>query len=106
MSQVNITVEIAGSIFPIKANAEDEQSIKEAVNLINNKLAELERNYAVKDKKDLLAMTLLQLVAQLYKQAGSAEKEVSQLKKLFTEVEDMLQQHFENLKGINEEEEL
>lgn len=104
MSQVNINVEIAGSIFPIKANAEDEQGIKEAVNLINNKIVELERNYAVKDKKDLLAMTLLQLVAQLYKQAGSAEKEVSQLKKLFTEVDEMLQQHFQNLKSINEEE--
>lgn len=104
MSQVNINVEIAGSIFPIKANAEDEQGIKKAVNLINNKIVELERNYAVKDKKDLLAMTLLQLVAQLYKQAGSAEKEVSQLKKLFTEVDEMLQQHFQNLKSINEEE--
>src|SRR6218665_3638401 len=99
MSEVNINVEIAGSLFPIRANAADEQSIKEAVNLINNKIAELERNYAVKDKKDLLAMTLLQLVAQLYKQAGSAEKELSHLKKLFSEVEEMLQQHFENLKS-------
>ena len=103
MSEVNIKVEIAGSIFPIKANAEDEQNIKEAVSLINNKIAEFERNYAVKDKKDVLAMVMLQLVSQLYKQTDSAEKELSHLKKLFADVEEMLKDHLQNTKSINEE---
>jgi cell division protein ZapA (FtsZ GTPase activity inhibitor) len=62
MSEVSIKVEIAGSVFPLKVNAEDEQNIKEAVNLINTKIAEFERNYAIKDKKDVLGMVMLQLV--------------------------------------------
>ena len=103
MSEVNIKVEIAGSIFPLKVNAEDEQNIKEAVDLINNKIAELEKNYAVRDKKDVLAMVMLQLVAQLYKQANTAERELSHLKELFADVEEMLKQHFQNIKTINEE---
>jgi cell division protein ZapA (FtsZ GTPase activity inhibitor) len=103
MSEVNIKVEIAGSVFPLKVDAEDEQNIKEAVNLINNKIAEFERKYAIRDKKDVLGMVMLQLVSQLYKQASTAEKELSHLKQLFSDVEDMLKEHIRNADTINEE---
>jgi cell division protein ZapA (FtsZ GTPase activity inhibitor) len=103
MSEVNIKVEIAGSVFPLKVNAEDEQNIKEAVDLINNKIAEFEKNYAIKDKKDVLGMVMLQLVSQLYKQASTAEKELSHLKLLFTDVEEMLKEHQQDINTINEE---
>ena len=102
MSEVSIKVEIAGSVFPLKINAHDEQNIKEAVNLINTKIAEFERNYAIKDKKDVLGMVMLQLVSQLYKQAHSAEKELSDLKNLFADVEEMLKIHLQNVNNINE----
>ena len=52
MDEVNIKVEIAGSIIPLKVNAIDETNITEAVNLINTKIAEFEKTYAIKDKKD------------------------------------------------------
>jgi len=103
MSEINIKVEIAGSVFPIKVNAEDEENIKEAVNLINTKIAEFEKNYAIKDKKDVLGMVTLQLVSQLYKQSSAAERELSDLKKLFTDVEAMLKIHYQNIKTINEQ---
>ncbi|MES2678889.1 MAG: cell division protein ZapA [Bacteroidota bacterium] len=103
MSEINIKVEIAGSVFPLKVDAEDEENIKEAVNLINTKIAEFEKNYAIKDKKDVLGMVMLQLVSQLYKQANTAEKELSNLKKLFTDVEEMLKIHLQNINSINEQ---
>jgi cell division protein ZapA (FtsZ GTPase activity inhibitor) len=103
MSEVNIKVEIAGSVFPIKVNSDDERNIKEAVDLINTKIAEFEKNYAIKDKKDVLGMVMLQLVSQLYKQANNAEKELSHLKLLFADVEEMLKEHQQNIKTINEE---
>ncbi len=102
MSEINIKVEVAGSIIPLKVNTDDEQNIKEAVELINNKIAEFEKNYAIKDKKDVLSMVMLQLVAQLYKQANTAEKELSHLKQLFADVEVMLKEHFQNINSINE----
>lgn len=102
MSEVNIKVEIAGSIFPLKIDADDEQSIREAVNMINKKLYEFEKAYAVKDKKDVLAMVMLQLVSQLYKQANSAEKELSHLKQLFADVEEMLKMHVQNINNTAE----
>ena len=102
MSEVNIKVEIAGSIFPLTVNAVDEENIKEAVNLINTKIVEFERTYSIKDKKDVLTMVMLQLVSQLYKQANTAEKELSNLKQLFAGVEEMLQQHVQNINKITE----
>lgn len=102
MSEVNIKVEIAGSVFPLKVNANDEQNIKEAVNLINTKIAEFEKNYAVKDRKDVLTMVMLQLVAEQYKKANTAEEELSNLKQLFSSVEHMLRQHMQSIKNINE----
>lgn len=103
MSEVNIKVEVAGSVYPLKVNAEDEQNIKEAVDLINNKIAEFEKNYAIKDKKDVMGMVMLQLVAQLYKQANTAERELSHLKLLFADVEVMLKEHQQNVNTIKEE---
>lgn len=102
MSEINIKVEVAGSIFPLRVSAEDEQNIKEAVELINNKIAEFEKAYAIRDKKEVLSMVLLQLVAQLYKQANTAERELSHLKQLFAEVEVMLKEHTRNINNINE----
>lgn len=103
MSEVNIKVEIAGSFYPLKVNADDEQNIKEVVSLINTKIAEFEKTYAVRDKKDVLSMVMLQLVAQLYKKANSAEAELSNLKTLFTDVEEMLKQHNQNIENFSEE---
>jgi len=103
MSEVTIKVEVAGSVFPLRVNAEDEQNIKEAVDLINTKIAEFERTYAIRDKKDVMGMVMLQLVSQLYKQAQNAEKELSHLKLLFADVELMLKEHQQNINTITEE---
>ncbi len=103
MSEVNIKVEIAGSFYPLKVNADYEQNIKEVVSLINTKIAEFEKTYAVRDKKDVLSMVMLQLVAQLYKKANSAEAELSNLKTLFTDVEEMLKQHNQNIENFSGE---
>jgi len=103
MSEVNIKVEVAGNIYPLRVNAEDEQNIKEAVDLINNKITEFEKTYVIKDKKDVLGMVMLTLVSQLYKQANTAQRELSHLKLLFADVEEMLKQHLQNIQGITEE---
>src|SRR4051812_30580105 len=100
MSEVNIKVEVAGSVYPLKVDADDEKNIKEAVDLINDKIAEFEKNYAIRDKKDVLGMVMLQLVSQLYKQAHTAEQELSHLKLLFADVELMVKEHQRNINTI------
>lgn len=102
MSDVSVTVEIAGGLYHLKVSSEDESGVKEAVELINQKISEFERNYGVKDKKDVLAMVTLQLVSVLQKQKNQAEKELSTLKLVLEEVEQMLVQHRKNIKETEE----
>jgi cell division protein ZapA (FtsZ GTPase activity inhibitor) len=103
MSEINIKVEVAGSLYPLRVEARDEENIREAVKLINNKIAEFEKNYTVRDKKDVLGMVMLQLVAQLYSQANTSAKELSHLKQVFTDVEGMLRDHIRSVKTLDEE---
>ena len=103
MNEVSIKVEIAGGLYPLKVKAEHEESVKRVVDLINTKIAEFEKTYAVKDKKDVMAMVMLHLVAEFYQRAEDSEKELSHLKILFIDVEMMLQQHLQNVKNLEEE---
>lgn len=97
MSNVSVKVEIASGIYSLKIKSEDESSVKQAVELINQKISEFEKNYGVKDKKDVLAMVTLQLVSQLAKEKNQAEEELSTLKLALEDVEQMLVQHRDNI---------
>ncbi len=96
MSDVNVKVEIANGIYPLKVKSEDENVVKQAVELINQKILEFEKNYGVKDKKDVLAMVTLQLITELLKGKHTAEQELSTLKDVLKDVEQMLVQHKNN----------
>ncbi len=102
MSEVSINVEIAGSIYPVKISSADEGKLREVVTIINSKIAELEKNFAIKDKKDVLAMVALQLVSQYYKDAKDSEAELSNLKAMLSDVEDMLYEHGNVIRNIEE----
>lgn len=102
MSEVSLKVEIASSVYTLKVSSGEEPSVKKAAELINQKIAEFEKQYAVKDKKDVLAMVTLQLVSQLHKQATTAEHELSILKEVFADVEKMLKLHQQNTNDIQE----
>lgn len=102
MSDVSVKVEIAGGLYTLKVKNEDESSVKQAVELINQKISEFERNYGVKDKKDVLAMVTLQLVSQLVKEKNHAEQELSTLSLVLEDVEKMLALHKENIKQTGE----
>lgn len=102
MSNVSVKVEIAGGFYTLKVKSEDEINVKRAVELINQKISEFEINYGIKDKKDVLAMVTLQLVSQLEKQKNQAEHELSTLKLVLEDVEEMLTQHKENINQVGE----
>jgi cell division protein ZapA len=102
MSDVSVKVEIADGLYTLKVKSEDENNVKKAVELINQKISEFERNYGVKDKKDVLAMVTLQLVSQLGKQKDQAEQELSTLRSVLEDVGQMLAQHKDNI-GKTEE---
>jgi cell division protein ZapA len=68
-----IKVQIAQRHYPIKIRREDEERVRKAAKLINDRIKEYESQYAVKDKSDLLAMCALQITTELLQQ-GDDEK--------------------------------
>ena len=102
MSDVSVKVEIADGIYPLKVKQEDESIVKQSVELINRKILEFEKNYGIKDKKDVLAMVTLQLITELQKQNKTIEKELSTLQEVLNDVEQMLVQHQKNITETEE----
>jgi cell division protein ZapA len=61
MNEISIKVNIAGRSYPLTINSEQEDAIRKAEQKIEASLETFQKNYAVKDKQDLLAMTALQV---------------------------------------------
>jgi cell division protein ZapA len=64
MSEISIKVQISGRSYPLTIQASEEPSIRQAEKTIEESIAFFQKNYAVKDKQDLLAMAALQLATR------------------------------------------
>jgi cell division protein ZapA len=87
---ITINVHIAGADYPIKANVEDEAVIKEAAQKINNSLIELQKAYNGVEKKDLLAMGMIQLVSQQIKEHSQTELELNKNRAQLQQFESLI----------------
>lgn len=74
MGEISIKINIADRVYPLRVETEEEEIIRHAAKLINEKIKELQDNYAVRDKQDLLSMCVLQYATGMIK----AERKVSQ----------------------------
>ena len=73
MGEISIKINIADRVYPLKVNMEEEEVIRRAAKLINDRIKEYQENYAVRDKQDLLAMSVLHFATSSLK----AEKKVT-----------------------------
>ena len=71
--ELSIKVVIANRTYPLIIKQEEEEGVRKAAKLIEKRMKELEENYSVKDKQDLLAMCALQFANQ----AGNEESSPS-----------------------------
>lgn len=65
MSEVSIKVTIAGRTYPLTVSELEEAGIRKAEQAIDESIQIFQKNYAVKDKQDLLAMAALQMSAKV-----------------------------------------
>ena len=73
MGEISIKINIADRVYPLKVNMEEEEIIRRAAKLINDRIKEYQENYAVRDKQDLLSMAVLHYATSSLK----AEKKVT-----------------------------
>ena len=61
---LKIKVTIAGRVYPLTIKDEkEEEGMRKAANQINQMVLKFEKNYAVSDKQDVLAMCALQFAS-------------------------------------------
>ena len=63
--QLSIKVQIAERFYPLKIKRQDEEKIRKAAKLINDKVLQYKQRYTDKDTQDFLAMAALQFVINL-----------------------------------------
>lgn len=79
MSDVSIKVQIAGRTYPLTVSSVEEERIRDAEQLIGESIEIFQKNYAVRDKQDLLAMASLQVITRLNSQAPETEKVIEKV---------------------------
>jgi cell division protein ZapA len=92
MGEISIKINIADRIYPLKVNQEEEEVIRRAAKLINDRIKEYQDAYSVRDKQDLLSMSVLHFATATLKaesKVGTTDNEVAekvfQLDQLLTE---------------------
>ena len=93
MSDTSVTITIAGASFQLKVNAADHDLVQQASSFINEHISEFEKNYPVKDKRDVLAMVSLQMVTELLKTKQQQASEIHRLQTLLDELNSMVENH-------------
>ncbi len=63
--KLSIRVNVADRYYPLKVEREDEEKIRRAARLINEKVLQYKQRYTDKDVQDFLAMAALQFVIKL-----------------------------------------
>ena len=94
MGEISIKINIADRVYPLRVGAEEEEIIRHAAKLINEKVKELQENYAVRDKQDLLSMCVLQYATGMIKAEKAAQQQEEEKKKKIHELDLLLTDFF------------
>jgi len=89
---LSIKVQIAERFYPLKIKRQDEEKIRKAASLINEKVLQYKQRYTDKDAQDFVAMAALQFVINLLdceqqQNVVSLEEELGELR---SELDELL----------------
>ena len=90
MSSLSITVNIADRPYRLKIDASEEETVRNAVKSINEKIKAYASTYAYKDKQDLLAMVALQFSTYAVNYEATAKANDDQIIGKLTDLDTIL----------------
>lgn len=89
--KLSIRVNVADRYYPLKIDRSDEEKIRKAAKLINEKVIQYKQRYTDKDLQDFLAMAALQFVIKLLE--GESKFEVAPVVEELKELDDWLEDY-------------
>ena len=87
-----IKLKIANRVYPLTAQADQEEGFRTASKKIDIMIKNFEKKYAVKDKQDALAMCALQLATQSEQENISEAKVNKEVSKRLEDLNESVQQ--------------
>jgi cell division protein ZapA len=90
--KVKVKISIADRVYPLNIFPEEEEGLRNIAHRIESLIKEFEKNYAVKDKQDVLAMCTLQFASQLEKTNTVSDKENDSLKDKLSALNTLINQ--------------
>lgn len=94
MGDISIKINIADRVYPLRVEVAEEEVIRHAAKLINEKIKELQDNYAVRDKQDLLSMCVLQYATGMIKAERNVQHHDVGLEQSMHELDNVLTNFF------------
>ncbi|ALM21586.1 cell divonision ZapA family protein [Nonlabens tegetincola] len=88
-----VKISIADRVYPLTIEPSREEGLRIAAKNIEKMIQQLENNYAVRDKQDVLAMCALQFAAQAEQIKIDKNSDVENAKKMLDNIEHLLDNH-------------
>ena len=97
MAELSIKVTIANRVYPLKINDSEEENIRKAARLINEKAKEYEENFSVRDKQDLLAMAALQFASESLNGSNKISSDLETAGATLSEMDELISGYLDHL---------
>ena len=94
MGEISIKINIADRVYPLRVNMEEEEMIRRAAKIINDRIKEFQDNYAVRDKQDLLSMCVLHYATATLKAEKKRVDEDTEVADKVYQLDQMLNNFF------------
>src|SRR5690554_796383 len=90
MGEISIKINIADRMYPLRVEMEEEEIIRQAAKLINDRIKEFQENYAVRDKQDLLSMCVLHYATGMIKAEKKNGDDGAEVANKISELDELL----------------
>jgi cell division protein ZapA len=94
--KLSIRVNIAEQYYPLKVNRDEEERIRKAAKLINDKLLQYKQTYSEKDVKDFLAMVSLHFATKFLEM--EEEMDQAPIKEELANLNEEIEEYLNNIK--------
>ncbi len=93
--KLSIRINIGDKYYPMRINRDEEELIRKATKIINDKLTQYRTKYAERDMVDLLAMTALQYTKNFLERdiEDSLSSVTDEIRQVNIELEDYINQN-------------
>ena len=94
MGEISIKITIADRVYPLKVNMEEEELVRRAAKIINERIKDYQENYAVRDKQDLLSMAVLHYATAVLKTEHKVQQQDTNVVAKVDELNHLLDSFF------------